>query len=224
MIRKYLTALLILLSIVACNKNNESSSGQIISIDEPNKKLGYIGNFQVKDTVINGEKISDTVYHTIGNFSLVDQDSNVVTQEDIEGKIVVADFFFTTCPSICPTMAAQMLRVYEKYKGNDDLLILSHSIDPYNDTVPALKDYANKLGVDNDQWLFMTGELDEIFKLAEKEYMVTAYQDPQAPGGFAHSGAFVLVDEKGRPRGMYDGTKKDDVDRMMNDIDRLLKE
>ncbi|NMM49516.1 SCO family protein [Marinigracilibium pacificum] len=221
MLRKYLFAIAFLLLALACNKGNESG-GRIISIDEPSRNLGYIGNYQVIDTVINDEKVVDTIYHTIGEFSLIDQDSNIVTKEQMDGKVVVADFFFTTCPSICPTMAAQMLRVYEKYNGRENFQILSHSIDPYNDSVPALKDYANKLGVENDKWLFMTGDLEEIFRLAEKQYMITAYQDPQAPGGFAHSGAFVLVDQKGRPRGMYDGTKKEDVDRLMNDIDKLL--
>ena len=117
-----------------------------------------------------------------------------------------------------------MLRVYEKYKGNKKVKILSHSIDPKHDTLAVLKDYAERLGVSSDQWHFVTGDKEEIFDLAQKSYMVSVLEDQEAPGGVVHSGAFLLLDSKRRIRGHYDGTKAEEVDKLMNDMDILLKE
>lgn len=166
---------------------------------------------------------SDTTHHTVGEFSFYNQDSVLITEETVEGKVYVADFFFTTCPTICIPMAKQMLRVYEKWGDHPNFMILSHSIDPEFDTVPVLKQYANGLGVaDGSSWHFLTGGLTDVYQLGEKRYFVTAQQDEQAPGGVIHSGAFLLIDPQGRIRGVYDGTDPAKVDQLMLDIDKLL--
>ncbi len=167
----------------------------------------------------------DTVYHSIGNYQLVDQDSSEVTPETFEGKIYVADFFFTSCPTICPTMKTQMLRIYQRFQDKSDFAILSHTIDPKHDTVAVLRDYAERIGLENgSQWHFVTGDQGEIYRLGQSDYMVTAGADSDAPGGFIHSGAFLLVDKNKHIRGVYDGTVSDDVDKLMKDIDVLFAE
>lgn len=189
--------------------------------DTVQQKLPIIGNTQYVE--VNGK--IDTIYHTIPAFKLVDQEGDTITENTVEGKIYVADFFFGTCPSICPTMAQQMLRVHDKFKDVDDFAILSHTIDPAHDTVAYLKGYAEKLGViDNSTWHFLTGVQEEIYKLGEKDYMVRVGQDASAPGGFIHSGHFWLVDKERRLRGFYDGTIASHVDRLMNDIKKLQAE
>lgn len=199
--KKFLLPLIIL---VACSQKETAT------------KLPYIGNTIYEE--------NDTIYHTIQDFRLTDQDSLEVTNSTFDGKIYVADFFFTSCPTICPLMKAQMLRVYEKFKDNSDIAILSHTIDPEYDTVALLKDYAERLGVNTSQWKFVTGNADYIYDLGEKSYMVMADEDEKAEGGFIHSGAFLLVDKERHIRGVYDGTVADQVDVLMNDIEKLLKE
>lgn len=166
----------------------------------------------------------DTIYHTIAPFSFVDQDSSIISKATVEGKIYVADFFFTSCRTICPIMKSQMLRVYEATKQMDDVLLLSHTIDPEYDTVALLHDFAWRLGVESSKWHFVTGEKDSIYKVAQASYFATALEDKTEPDGFIHSGAFLLVDKRGRIRGKYDGTKEPDVDRLIADIKRLRSE
>lgn len=176
---------------------------------------------------IFGERIvegTDTVYHKIAPFSFTDQDSNVITNDTFRDKIYVADFFFTTCRTICPIMKTQMLRVYEATEKMPDVLILSHTIDPEYDTVALLRDFAGRLGVESNRWHFVTGVKDSIYKVAQTSYFATAMEDKTVPDGFIHSGAFLLIDKKGRIRGKYDGTKEDDVDRLVVDIQRLREE
>lgn len=170
------------------------------------------------------EQKQDTVYHQVADFSFVDQDSTVVTPATFENKVYVTDFFFTSCPTICPVMKKEMLRVYETFEGNNEVAILSHTIDPEYDTVGLLHDYAARLGVSSDRWHFVTGDKDAIYDMGLKSYMVTAMEDEEAPGGFIHSGAFVLVDKDRRIRGLYDGTVPEQVDVLINDIRRLLAE
>jgi protein SCO1 len=166
----------------------------------------------------------DTIYHTIPRFSLVNQDSLVINNDTFKNKIYVADFFFTTCPDICPKMKTQMLRVYEKFESDPDVLLLSHTIDPEHDNVKVLREYGEAFGVNSKKWHFVTGPMDSIYQLAEKGYFSRAAKDPTAAGGFLHNGAFVLVDKQQRIRGQYDGTKEEPVDRLMKDIERLKRE
>jgi protein SCO1 len=166
----------------------------------------------------------DTVYHTIAPFRFVDQDSSVVTNETFKGKIYVADFFFTSCRTICPIMKTQMLRVYEAIQDMPDVLLLSHTIDPQYDTVHLLHEFARRLGVETKKWHFVTGVKDSIYKIAQTSYYATAIEDKTEPDGFIHSGAFLLIDKQRRIRGKYDGTKEEDVNRLIGEIKRLRKE
>ena len=182
------------------------------------EQLPILGSREIEQ---NGQ---DTVYHTIPNFSFINQDSTVVTAKTFEDKVYVADFFFTTCTTICPIMKNEMERVYEEFKGNSDVTFLSHTIDPGHDSVPVLKEYAKDLGIENDQWHLVTGAPDEIFNIAQKHYMVTALEDSTVPDGVLHSGAFILVDQQKRIRGYYDGTDSEEVDRLIKDIPKLLEQ
>ncbi|MEZ4825655.1 MAG: SCO family protein [Bacteroidia bacterium] len=165
----------------------------------------------------------DTIYHTIPDFSFVDQDSNIVTQSTVAGKIYVTDFFFTSCPTICPKMKAQMIRIHDEFLGNDSIVLLSHSIDSYYDSVSVLKDYAEKLGIQTAKWHLLTGDKDKIWGIAS-EYLVSVANDDQEPGGYIHGGHFILIDPQRRIRGYYDGTNGAEVTRLMKDIRILLHE
>ncbi len=194
-----------------------------ISCSSPSEKTS-----ETAELPILGERYvddnQDTVYHSIADFAFVNQIGDTIRKEDMAGKIYVADFFFTTCPTICPVMKKEMLRVYELFKGDPNFRILSHSIDPSHDTQAVLKDYAEKLGVpDAATWNFLTGDQEKIFEIGQTSYLTTTMADDMEPGGFLHSGAFLLVDQQGRIRGVYDGTKTDQVDRLIADIPKLLK-
>jgi protein SCO1/2 len=189
---------------------------------ETSQKLPILGRTEYKE--VNGQV--DTIYHSIPDFSFIDQDSMEVTNATLDGKIYVADFFFGTCPTICPVMKQQMLRVYESFKDNPQFAIVSHTIDPEHDTVAYLKNYSVNIGVpDNKSWHFVTGNKEAIYEMGtEKGYMVPVGEDKNAPGGFIHSGAFILIDKQKRVRGFYDGTKKLDVDALIADIPKLFEE
>jgi protein SCO1/2 len=188
----------------------------IISCTPKEQKLPIFG-----ERTVNG---ADTVYHHIAPFKFIDQDSALITNADFKGRIYVADFFFTSCRTICPIMKTQMLRVYEATKDMPDVLILSHTIDPEYDTVALLHDFAKRLGVESKRWHFVTGVKDSIYKIAQTSYFATAMEDKSEPDGFIHSGAFLLIDKKGRIRGKYDGTKEEDVNRLVGDIKALRSE
>jgi len=166
----------------------------------------------------------DTLWPTVPAFRLHNQNNAVIRPASFAGRVYVADFFFTTCPTICPGMQRQMLRVYSRYKDDSRLAFLSHTIDPAHDSVPVLRAYARRLGVaDARQWHFATASRDTIFSLA-RQYLVSAQRDPSAPGGVVHSGAFVLVDSQRHIRGIYDGTKPAEVDRLLRELPLLLAE
>lgn len=188
------------------------------------KTLPILGHRRLDTLETGGKLMYDTVYHTIPPFRFVDQDSAWVTEDTFRDKIYVADFFFTSCPTICPVMKTQMLRVYQAFKDNNEVLLLSHTIDPEYDTVATLREFARRLGVESGKWHFVTGRKDDIYSIGEKSYMVTAQEDPSEPGGYLHSGAFILVDKEKRIRGYYDGTDKKEVDRLIKDIPALLNE
>lgn len=191
-------------------------AGLISSCTQSEKALPIFGQREV----VNG----DTVYHKIAKFQFVDQDSAIITNDTFKDQIYVSDFFFTSCRTICPIMKTQMLRVYEATADLPDVKLLSHSIDPEYDTVALLHDFANRLGVSSDRWHFVTGVKDSIYKIAQTSYFATAMEDKSEPDGFIHSGAFLLVDKEQRLRGKYDGTKEEDVNRLLVDIKRLRKE
>ncbi len=212
-LRVHLLSLLVLSGIFTAGC---SSSGK--------KKLPILGRSEITMKQVNGAEVPDTVYHTIADFRFLNQDSAWVTNESLDGKIYVADFFFTSCPTICPIMKTQMVRIYEEFEASPDVVLLSHSIDPEHDTVAVLRDFAERLGVKSSKWHFLTGDKDAIYDLGETSYMVVAGEDDTAPGGFIHSGAFLLVDKQRRIRGVYDGTVKEEVDQLIKDIRLLQKE
>jgi protein SCO1 len=191
----------------------------IVSCQEK-KSLPFLGP---KDTHLVDGKV-DTIYHQIPPFRFLNQDSTWVSEKDMSGKIYVADFFFTSCPTICPKMKTQLLRIYERYASNDQIRILSHSIDPTFDTPIVLKQYAERLQVKAPRWNMLTGDKAAIYKLGEKSYMVTAQEDKNEAGGFVHSGAFILVDKNRHVRGIYDGTQETEVNHLIEDIEILLQE
>ena len=198
-------AAIAVLSIAACSGGKEQA--------HEDAKLPYMGRHDYSG--------NDTVYHTIADFKFLNQDSNWVTNETFKGKMYIADFFFTTCPTICPKMDAQMLRIYDSIQNDDDIALLSYTIDPKHDSVAVLREFAEKLGVTSDKWQFLTGDKDEIYKLGQTSYMVSASEDPSEPGGYIHSGAFILVDKDRRIRGIYDGTIPDKVNILLHDIEVL---
>lgn len=177
--------------------------------------LPIIGNRDVVD--------GDTIYHTVPDFAFVDQDNQLVTNETFAGKAYVVDFFFTSCPTICPKVTKQMLRIYNAFKDEDRLLLLAHTIDPKRDTVGHLKMYATNLGVESSKWHFVTGEKDDLYEIAD-DYFSIAIENPDVPGGFDHSGRIILVDPQRHVRSFCDGTDPESVDKFMKDIEVLLNE
>lgn len=189
------------------------------------KKLPIYGDREAKITKdANGNEKIDTVYKTIPNFKFLNQDSIEVTQDAFNNKIYVADFFFTSCTTICPIMHRNMRTIYDKYKGNPEVMFLSHTIDFKYDKPSVLKKYAKKLGVDVPQWQFLYGDKKEVYDLAEKDYLVAVQEDSAATDGYVHQGWLVLVDKHKRIRGAYDGTKPEEVEKLKSDMDILLAE
>lgn len=191
---------------------------------QPEKKLPILGERKAVVKQVNGKPITDTLYHTIADFRFINQDSNLVTARTFEGKVYVADFFFTSCPTICPKMRTQMLKVFEKYKADGDVLLLSHTINPAHDSVPVLKEYAESIQVSSDKWHFVTGEKQKIYEIGQNSYRVKTIKEDTNLGGFMHSGAFILVDRQRRIRGVYDGTAANEVDKLIEDMEILLAE
>lgn len=181
-----------------------------------NSGLPYLGFHEVN---ANG----DTLYHQIPDFSFTDQDGNTITQEDYKGHIYIADFFFTSCPTICPKMTSQLKRFQQKMEGKD-VMILSHSVDPKRDSVERLKWYVEKNNLNTSNWHLVTGDAQVIYDLGMEGYNISAMQDDAAPGGFLHSQMVILVDKERHIRGMYDGTSNEEMDKLAADVDLLMKE
>lgn len=188
----------------------------LASCTKTDKQLPIIG----KTTVIN----NDTIYSTIRPFSFINQDSLLITDKTFENKIYIADFFFLTCPTICPKMTNELLKVYDVFKSNPHVYFLSHTIDPEHDTVSKLKEHAKDLGIDSKKWFFVTGNQDSIYALANESYFAAAFADKDAPGGYIHSGSLLLVDINKHIRGVYNGTIPADTDRLIKDLKSLLAE
>src|SRR6478735_7786166 len=180
-------------------------------------------------TDVNPELVDSTVqyiskYHTIADFSFVNQNGKTITQKDYEGKVYVADFFFTTCGSICPKMTTNLVDVQKAIKNNPKVMLLSHTVFPETDSVPALKAYAKKYGVIDGKWNLVTGDKKEIYTMARKSYLAVKLGKPEQLYDMVHTENFVLVDQKRRVRGFYDGTKKEEIQRLIEDINFLCTE
>jgi protein SCO1/2 len=188
------------------------------------KKLPILGERDWVTKKVDGKEVVDTIYNQIPPFSFTNQYGDTITEKIVEGKIYVTDFFFTSCPTICPVMKRQMTKVYNEYKGNPEVMILSHTIDPEHDTPKVLNTFAKDLGIAGDQWQFLTGPKEDIYALGQKSYLSAAQEDRTAEGGFLHSGAFILIDKDKHIRGMYDGTTEEGTKKLLRDMKILLAE
>ena len=191
-------------------------------VQEKNE-LKIYGSKELLTTNDQGEEVIENVTLHIDRFEVVNQDSQIVTAANFKGKIYIVDFFFTHCPTICPVMTKNMAKIYDAYEEDNEILFLSHTIDFKNDTIPQLKKYANKIGISSKKWHMVYAGKENTFDLA-KQYMVSAAEDPNSPGGYMHSGAFILMDGQHRIRGYYDGTLEEDTDQLIADIKVLKKE
>lgn len=190
--------------LISCNSNDKNS-------------LPVLGEFHIND---DGTK----THYKAPDFEFKNQLNYSINQDIVEGKIHIVDFFFTSCPSICPIMTSHLVDVQEHFKEEDKLAILSYSIDSSNDTPERLLSYAKNYGVNPQKWQLLTGNSDDIFKTA-KGYKVMAFDDSLGEEkNLIHDGTFVLLDEKRRVRGYYNGLEKNDVNRLIVDIEKLIKQ
>ncbi len=202
----------VVLMFAACD-DSANTAGEITEIKKRDV-LPILGN---RDVAENG----DTIYHKIPDFKFVNQNGDTVTNADLAGKAYVVDFFFISCPTICPKVTQQMLRVHDAFKNNDKLALVAHTIDPKRDDVAALKNYADALEVEAPKWHFVTGEKDDLYEIAD-DYFSVAVENPDAPGGFDHSGRLILIDENRHVRAFANGTNPDEVTQFIADIETLL--
>ncbi len=165
--------------------------------------------------------------HKIRDFSFIDQNGQAFTKSQVDGKILVVEYFFTTCKGICPKMNENMTSVYETFKGNKNIMILSHTVDPKKDTVAAMNAYSQRFDADPVQWKFLTGDKKELYDMARYSYLISAVEDTSVvdiQSDFIHSERFVLVDPTGHIRGSYNGTDKGSVNQLIGDVQALMKE
>ena len=176
--------------------------------------------------MVNPELVDSTMQHiaidhTISDFTFTNQNGKIISQKDYAGKVYVADFFFTTCPTICPMMTKNMVDVQNALKDNNQVMLLSHTVMPDVDSVPVLKKYAVEHGVDDNKWNLVTGKKEDIYSIARKSYLAVKLGEPEELYDMVHTENFVLVDQKRRVRGFYDGTKKEDMERLIDDVNWL---
>ena len=191
---------------------------------KPSKSLPIFNPADVNPELVDSTVQYISKYHTIADFSFVNQNGKTITQKDYEGKVYVADFFFTTCGSICPKMTTNLAEVQKAIVNNPKVMLLSHTVFPETDSVPVLKAYAIKNGVIDSKWNLVTGDKKEIYTMARKSYLAVKLGKPEQLYDMVHTENFVLVDTKRRVRGFYDGTKKEDMKRLIEDINFLCTE
>lgn len=175
---------------------------------------------------VNPELVDTTVQfvrknHTVSDFTFINQNGDTITQKNYEGKIYVADFFFTTCGSICPKMTTNLTEIQQAFKDNPKVMVLSHTVFPEIDSVPVLKKYAEKNGIIDSKWNLVTGDKKTIYALARQSYLAVKLGNPDELYDMVHTENFVLVDDKRRIRGFYDGTNKEEMQRLIEDIQFL---
>ncbi|HZH86970.1 MAG TPA: SCO family protein [Brumimicrobium sp.] len=192
------------------------------------KSLPVIQPRDVNAEMLNPELAHIGIGHRIGEFKLRNQNGEEITLKDVRNKIFVAEYFFTTCPTICPIMTEEMKRVQQRFKGNNEVKILSFTVNPEHDSVEVMKAYAEEHGAVDGQWHFLTGTKEDLYHLARNSFFVLKPAEAKnlgdAGSDFIHTNNFVLVDTELRIRGYYDGTSKEEVDILMDDIELLLNE
>lgn len=187
----------------------------------PEKKLPIYNPAMVNEELVDSTIQHIARDHTIADFSFTNQNNQIVTQKDYEGKIYIADFFFTTCPTICPIMQDNMVLVQNRFKNDPNVKLLSHTVMPHIDSVPVLKAYSIEKGVIDSKWNLVTGDKKDIFYIARKSYLAVKTESEAEMYDMVHTENFILVDEKRRIRGFYDGTKTEDIERLMEDVQFL---
>ena len=185
--------------------------------------LGAFYFFLFRDTDYYKAKLPVLTY--VQNFSFTDQNGKQLAQKNMEGKVYVTEYFFTTCKGICPKMNYNMKTIYEKYKNEPDFAIISHTCMPETDSVPLMKAYAQRMGA-GPNWFFVTGSKDSLYKMARVSYLLDNEKNNSMniKDQFIHTQFFALVDKESRVRGVYDGLKNDEIDKLSRDIKDLLKE
>lgn len=190
---------------------------------KPDEVLPILGEKKIVERVgEDGERIVDTIYHTIQPFQFISHLGDTITEDRMKGKVTVVDYFFTTCPGICIDMAKNKLAIQEHFLNDRDVQIFSHTVDPETDSVAQLYRYAQDNYVNSKVWLLLTGPKKELYDQARKSYLITAIEGDGGPDDFIHSEKLVLVDKELRIRGFYDGTSKEDTEKLIKDIERLL--
>lgn len=197
------------------------------------QKLDYVGPEQVLERVDSGKVVLDTLPYQIPDFEFTTQDDSLLSSDEMRGKIYVANFFFSTCPTICPAMNFNLKQVQDRFLGYEDINYLSFTVDPEHDSVEVLKAYESEIGAVNGRWYFLTGDKSKIYKTA-KDFFLNAMEDDLAEGGFLHSEQLVLVDWEGRIRSrrddqgnllaVYDGLSADEIGKLKDDIKVLIAE
>lgn len=179
---------------------------------------------RVSEELVDSTIQHKSKYHKIANFSLINQNGDTITQDFYKDKIYVADFFFTTCQTICPIMTDHMKDIQQELKDDMDILLLSHSVTPEIDSVAQLKKYALEKGVIDSKWNLVTGDKKQIYELARKSYLAVKTDGDGGPYDMIHTENFMLIDKKNQIRGFYDGTNKEDIERLLDDIEVLKEE
>ena len=229
---RYLTnAVWLFVCLISCIQTSKNAPVKTL----PHKaKLPFLGNPDIVVTIKNGKECMDTVYPKIPAFTFLSHDSIPLTQDSFKGKMWVVEFFFATCPTICPKMNQSMLQLQDEFYGNPSFGLVSITIDPSNDTPQFLDEHARMLGVKHYNWNFLTGDKEYIFNLANKGFNLYAGENNKVAGGFEHSGLFALVDKEGKircrkdaqgnPILYYDGLDPKGVEAIKEDIKKLLVE
>lgn len=192
---------------------------------KPEVILPHYGIDSVVTKKMEGKEVLDTIYHTIPDFKFTSQEGKALTMSNMKNCIFVADFFFTTCPSICKDMAIQKMRIYKAFENNPQVKMISHTVNPENDTVQAMMAYAKRCKITNhDKWYLVTGTKPALYEQARKGYMVTATEGNGGEDDFVHTEKFALIDKHRHIRGYYDGTSEQEINQLMYDMEQLLKE
>jgi protein SCO1/2 len=196
----------------------------LYNLYQPEKRLPIYQPDMVTNQLVDTTVQYVRNHHKIGNFQLVDQKGDTITQKNLKDKIYVADFFFTTCQSICIDMAKSMQTLQKEFNNDEEIMLVSHSVTPKIDDVNQLQRYAKQKNVDRDKWILLTGSKKHIYELARKHYLVAKSQGDGGPYDMVHTENFALIDKEKRIRGFYDGTNPDEIDQLIDDIAALKKE
>ena len=190
---------------------------------KPEKRLPVYQPNMVNPELVDSTLVDVKKYHTISDFQLINQNGDTIDQDSYANKIYVADFFFTTCPTICPIMTKNMAEIQGSILEDDEIMLLSHSVTPGIDSVPRLKAYAKEKGVIDAKWNLVTGDKKQIYELARKSYLAVKTDGDGGPYDMIHTENFILVDKEKRIRGFYDGTNREEVKKLLDDLATLKK-